>query len=135
MSGILLSSILGGKADLVALQDGSRSSSSPSTFSISDTGTHTNMSSNQFWETVNNPSPKDTYHIKWEDHATFANPNVTPFAKSVWTLLSGAGPFAWSTTASPPDIVTRGFVLHISNDGGSTTIDTAIFNMTADESP
>ena len=122
-------------ADVVDLILGSRQTGSPASFTVNADGTHTSMTGNANWETENTPTPVDTYHIKWEDHSSLANPNVTPFAKSTWTALTGAGPFTWQTTASAPNIVTRGLTLHISNDGGSTTLDSAEYSIIADESP
>lgn len=128
-----------GLADNVVFVGGSRTSSGdPVTvvFTISDNGDHSNLTvQGAEWETENNPTPKDTYHIKWEAHDTLAAPGTTPFAVSTWTLLTGAGPFTWSHSASAPDIHTRGIKLFISNDAGSTTLQSADLSITADATP
>jgi hypothetical protein len=125
--------------DNVTFIGGSRSASgNPATvvFTISDNGSHSSLTGQgSQWETVNNPTPVDTYHIKWEDHDTLPNETTNPFAKSTWTLLTGAGPFSWSHTESAPDISSKGFKLFISNDGGSTTLESADVSMTADATP
>ena len=110
----------------ISLQGGS-----PESFVISADGSRTSGT----WESANNPTPVDTYHVKWEDHGTHPNPATTPFAKSTWTQLTGAGPFTWTHTDSPPNISTRGIELFISNDGGSTTLDSSLVTLTVDESP
>lgn len=128
-----------GVADVVSFSGGSRQTGGdPATvvFTVTANGSHTSLTSpsSSQWETANNPTPVDTYHIKWED-GTFANPGTTPFAKSTWTQLTGAGPFTWSHTESSPDISTRSLTLHISNDGGSTTLASGNVNITADATP
>lgn len=132
----LISAVLSGSPpDVIDFTGGSKSTSSPSTFSMNADGSHSSLTGDSSWETENNPNPQDTYHIKWEDHTTLLAPNVTPFAKSTWTQLTGAGPFTWQTTASAPDVITRGMAIHISNDGGTTTLANADVSMTADETP
>jgi hypothetical protein len=128
-------------ADVVAFVGGSRQTGGdPATvvFTMTEAGGHSalNTPSSSQWETENNPTPVDTYHIKWEDHTgAFANPGVTPFAKSTWTQITGAGPFTWSHTETSPDISTRGMEIYISNDGGSTTLAQGDVAITADATP
>jgi hypothetical protein len=122
--------------DNVTFVGGSKSSGSPGVFTISANGNHSNLTvQGSKWETANNPNPVDTYHIKYENHDTLAQFPTTPFVISTWTQLTGAGPFTWSFTVSPPNISTRGAKLFISNDGGSTTLASADFSVTADETP
>lgn len=77
-----------------------------------------------------------TYHVKWEDGSGGPSnvPDTTPFAKSSWQALSG-GPYTWSTTCSASSLETRTFTLHISNDGGSSTLASANQTLTSDDTP
>lgn len=122
--------------DIVAFAGGIVADSNPAgstaTFTINADGTHTSLSGDTQWVTPNPPG--ETYWIRWQSGGG-KTPDVTPFAINTWVQITGAGPFSWSESASSPDVDTANFNLLISNDGGTTTLDSGIVTLQADATP
>ena len=92
--------------------------------------TYTQISASTDWVV---PQPyADTYHIKWE--AGSGACDVTPFAASTWTAMA-AGPYEWREEEDSGSADSASVVISISNDGGSTTLDSATITLTADDTP
>lgn len=102
--------------------------------SISTTGTVVGSSAGMIIEPVGTFT--GTYHVKWEDGSGGPSnvPDTTPFAKSSWQALS-SGPYTWSTTASASSLESRTFTLHVSNNGGSSTLASANQTLISDDTP
>lgn len=94
-------------------------------------GTYTQIDSGTDW-VIPNSTYTGTYHIKWE--AGTGACDVTPFAVSTWTAMS-TGPHEWREEEDGGSSDSCSITISISDDGGSTTLDSAVYSLTADDTP
>lgn len=73
-----------------------------------------------------------TYHLRWTQ--TSGSVGVSPFAAGVWTAMSG-GPHEWYEVEVGGSIDSCSITIDVSDDGGTTTLDSGLFQLTADDTP